>query len=381
MSRRYRIEITPATASASASQAGVFGAKQTQDAGLPAAFKPFFPMDSAPDGATSNTSFLDIELDLNSNSDSTMNQGSQMVTIRGVTPQMISQVNSLNGMQIAVYGGFAKGMPLATAMAATGFSPLVKGTIFGAIGNWVGTDLYISLPIIPADGVGIVDSSGSVQYPNLTINGKRGEKWSAVIARSLAQAMPNVKSVIDVRDQLVLSEDLQGTGYSLDALGQLWAAESKSILGSDPNYRGVWVAWRAGVLYITDNTSAPGTKSINLKAEQLLGNPAWTSPLQMQIVCPMRSDIYINDTVVVPQDALALAPATVTTGQYAAANNASASSLAGNYLVVGIRHLGRARSPEALDWATIIDLAYMGGATSTASTNDGTQPFGQKTGA
>jgi hypothetical protein len=406
MSRRYRIEITPTTAANAAQASAVagtytqastgfnttvpaqqysgsnaFGFKtQTQSqSGLPAAFQSFFPLDSAPDGKTSNTSYLDVEFDLNSNSGSSQNQGAQTVIIKGVTPQMVAQAGSLNGMTITVYGGFAKGMPLATMMANLGFSPLVKGVIFGAVGSWVGSDIYLLLPIIPSNGVGIVDATGTVQYPDLTVNGKQGEKWAAVIERSIVQGMPGVKYVIDVSDNLVLTEDTQGVGYSLDALGQLWNSVSRSILGGNPNYPGIWVAWRAGVLYVTDNPRAPGTKTVTITAAQLLGNPAPTQPLQLQIMCPMRSDIYINDVAYLPADVVALAPNTVSTGQFAAANNASAGSLAGNYRVVGVRHLGKARSANALDWASVYDLVYLESVASSAPTNDGTQPFGQKT--
>lgn len=381
MSRRYRIEITAPTGETPsvAPDPNAFGAKKPSSNQLPTVFQNFFPLDVLSDGKNVNTAYLDVELDLSTNGASTQNQGAQLITIRGVTPQMVAQVHTLNNYDIVVYGGFAKGMPLATSMASLGFTPLVKGKVFGAFGNWVGTDIYISLPILPTNGVGVVDGNGTVQFPNMTLNGKKGEQWEAVITRSLVQAMPNVKYVVDVRKELVLSEDQQGTGYNLDAMGQLWNKQSMSILGSDPTYQGIGVSWRSGTLYVTDNPKSVGSKDVTIKASQLIGNPVWTQPLTLQLMCPMRSDIYIGDTVTIPQDALYLAPSTAATAQADVANATSAASLSGSYAVNGIRHLGRSRSPEAAEWSSIYDLTYLvGTAASQAPVTDGSQPFGQK---
>jgi hypothetical protein len=392
MSRRYRIEV--GTTNASLSQVGppvsaAFGTKAASSNSLPAAFQTFFPLDVLPDGKNVNASYLDLEFDLNSNSASSQNQGAQMLTIWGVTPQMVATVQQLNNLPITVYGGFANGMPLATAMAATGFNPLVSGIIYGAFGNRKGTDIYICLPIIPNNGVSIRDPNGDIQTPNLTMDGKKGELWGTVITRSITQAMPNAQYLVDVRPELILSEDNQGTGYSLDAIGQIWISEANKILGNTPNYMGIMVYWKGNKLIVTDNPNVQGSKNVTIKAEQLMDNPTASNSQQLQLTCPMRSDIYIGDTVTVPQDVLALAQSNAQFGQNAvgttpnatAANSATVAALAGSYTVTGVRHMGRSRATDAGSWASIFDITYLE-SSKTASqvpVNDGSQPFGQKT--
>jgi hypothetical protein len=392
MSRRYRIEV--GTASASLSQVGppvsaAFGTKAASSTSLPTAFQTFFPLDVLPDGKNVNASYMDVEFDLQVNTNSTGNQGAQMLTIWGATPQMVATVQQLNNLPITVYGGFAPGMPLATAMAKTGFNPLVSGMIYGAFGNRKGTDIYICLPILPYNGVSIRTPSGAIATPNLSMDGKKGELWGTVITRCIQQAMPNAQYLVDVRPELILSEDNQGTGYSLDSIGQIWISEANKILGKTPGYMGIMVYWKDKKLIVTDNPTVQGSRNVTIKAEQLMDNPTASNSQQLQLTCPMRSDIYQGDIVTIPQDVLALVQASAqfgnnalgTTPNATAANTATVAALAGNYTVTGIRHMGRSRGADAGSWASVFDITYLQSSNTAAQVpvNNGSQPFGQKT--
>ncbi len=63
--------------------------------------------------------------------------GAAWVRVWGVSLAQISQSSDLNGMNIQVFGGMQKGLPLANPMQ---YGLLVQGQIFQAFGNWIDTN-------------------------------------------------------------------------------------------------------------------------------------------------------------------------------------------------------------------------------------------------
>jgi hypothetical protein len=359
MGRHYRIEITPnqqtdANASATTGSGAplAFGAQPSGNTSLPAPLNSLFPLDS-----TGNSNSYEVEFDLAVNSNGTNGGGARILTIYGIDPRCISQVSNLNFCNIVVYGGFDNGMPLSTLMAPLSVQPLVAGTIYGPWGNWIGTELSLSIPVI---------SSGWTPQsrPNLVLYGNQGTPLSTAITNALTNSLPGQSFTVDISPNLVLQQDTnQGVAASLEDFADMINKESIRQLGASlPNYQGIKLGWKGSMLLVTDKTSPSSSKQVSITASQLLGNPAWVDAASFQVMCPMRSDIQLFDNITLPSTPQ------VTNAAFAQQQvGQQQQQLTGSYQVTDIRHLGKSRSANALDWSTI----YTVSSTPVTSTNSG----------
>jgi hypothetical protein len=77
---------------------------------------------------------------------------------------------------------------------------LVSGTIFPALGNWVGTDQTLDF-YIPFGG----GESNPAKPANIVHNWQHGQPLSQAIKNSLSTAFPSFTPVINISPSLVLS--------------------------------------------------------------------------------------------------------------------------------------------------------------------------------
>ena len=339
MGRRYRIEIALPSATTGSGAPVAFGQSGASQTTLPGALQALFPLDS-----TGNTSAYQVDFDLSLTSNGTIGSGNRMLTIWGVDPAINSQVNNLNFAKITVYGGFDKGMPLSTMMAPLSTAPILTGIIFGAWGNFIGTQLYICLPIISMVGA-------QSQTPNLSLYGKAGTPLSTAIRNAFNIAFPKQDVVIDISSNLVLQQDMnQSVCHSLEDFTYVVSQEAiRQMKSAHPNYQGIKIGWKGTTLLVSDKVTPQGSKVVNITAAQLLGSPVWSTTGELQVTCPMRSDIQLLDTIKLPQT-----PTQQTAAGPVAAGIDPALTFDGSYQVIEIRHLGLSRSADALSWATIL---------------------------
>jgi hypothetical protein len=291
----------------------------------------------------SSTNAYQVDFDLTWNSDGTLGGGNRLLKIYGIDPRCISQVTNLNFANITIYGGFDNGMPLSTLMAPLSTQPLLVGQIFQPWGNWVGTELYLALPII---------STGNYSSkPNLVYQGAQGMPLSTVITQAMQTAFPATQVVVDVSTNLVLPQQEQQPCVSLEDFANIVRTRSISYLSAAlPNYTGVMMGWKGSQLIFTDKIQPTGSKTVDIQSWQLIGNPVWTSLTSLQVMCPMRSDISIFDNVTLPN----IQAVQTSTGPQAVTQNNN--QITGTYQVINLRHLGSFRSSDATTWATIYDL-------------------------
>lgn len=265
------------------------------------------------------------------------------VRVWGPALPEISQAQDLIGKSIAVYGGMAKGLPLATA-AAQQAGLLAAGYVFQAFGNWVGTAM--SLDIVMQAGAG-PNGLGEIRSPaNLVLNWKAGTHLKDAIASTLTTAFPKYKQLINVSPNLTLSSDQVGYFQTASQLAKLVKSLSQSIVGG--KYPGVDILLTQSTFNVYDGTTQKTPTQI--KFQDLIGQPTWIQSPLIQLSTVMRSDIHVGDYIKLP-------PSLATNTAQGLAQFRSKSAFQGTFQVTQVRHVGNYRTPDANAWVTNIDAA------------------------
>lgn len=262
--------------------------------------------------------------------------GAAIVKIWGVSLQEISQASDLNNKPIEVYGGFQKGLPLANPSQA---GLLVKGDVFQAFGNWIGTEQSLDLIIYPG--------TGSAEDPkNFTFLWKKGTKMSDMIRTTLQTALPDFSQNIDIKNDLILPADEPGVYGTLTQFAQVVKSISKSIV-NDPAYPGVDIALSDKTISVYDGSVE--SNPIEIVFRDMIGQPTWIDPLSVQTKFAMRSDLKVGDFIKFP-------PALVTTGPGTTSPFINAkSTFQGVFQISQVRHVGNFRQADAASWVTVVD--------------------------
>jgi len=273
-------------------------------------------------------------------------QGYANVTIWGISRQEISQASDLNGMNIAVYGGMQKGLPLANPAQA---GLLVQGTVFQAYGNWIGTAQTLDLVISP--GMTTAASPGGfgtlAQPKNIVLNWKAGTTLSAALKTTLSTAFPGMPSNININAGLVRPNDEVTFYPTLEQLAQYVRSTSRDIIKT-ANYPGVSIAPdKAGSSLNVYDSSSGTPKQIDFI--DLIGQPTWLQPRTVSIKTVMRADLTMGQSILLPK-------AVVTNTAAAATSIANQQpSFQGSYDIISLRHVGNFRQPSADSWVSVID--------------------------
>jgi len=177
----------------------------------------------------------------------------------------------------------------------------------------------------------------------------------------LAAAFPGFKTEIFIDANLTLANDEAGHYQSFSQ----FAAYLKGItlkVGSQylTNYPGVNIAWNGDVIGVFDGTSAGGPSAIRvqLNFEDLIGQPTWIGPAQVNFKTVLRADISLGNRIafpVGPNGSPAIVVPYAITSPAAAVPNAPARSSAifqGDFVVNEVHHFGSFREPDADSWAT-----------------------------
>lgn len=300
---------------------------------------------------------LDVEFDLPVAAFAEpMGESGAHVRIWGVPLAWIGQANNLNGKSIDIYGGMQKGLPLANPQQS---GLLLSGTILQAFGNWIGTDQTLELVIFTETGTA----------PNLPVVWKKGTSMSDMINTTLTTGFPGYTADIQISDSLVFFQDVVGHYSSLTTFAQFVKATSASIFNptgsTGPARAGVDITIKNQKFIVRDDTTAKQPKRIAFT--DLIGQPTWIGPGQIQITVVMRADISGLDYIALPQTLISQ----TSTGSPPGSKNSSIFQ--GTFRVNLMRHVGRFRSPLAQDWVTVLDCTQVN--TPTATT-DATETVG-----
>jgi len=269
------------------------------------------------------------------------------VRIWGISLDDITQSANMIGMQMDVFGGMQKGLPLANPQQA---GLLLHGRIFQCFSNWIGNAM--TLDFVVSANIGSVDFAA-----NIVLNWEKGQKLADALTATLTTAYPDFtidESVLNINENLVLPNDEPGYFATLTQFSQYIKTLSKAII-NQPDYNGVDIKISGSTLYIYD--SAIGKQPKKILFTDLIGQPARIDSVTIQLYLAMRGDIQIGDLITLPVTPLITTPASLS--QFPVANR-NGSIFQGTFFVQKIRHVGNFRSPNPLDWMTIIDCStYM----------------------
>lgn len=304
------------------------------------------------------------------------------IRVHGISVAEISQSANLNGLNIAVYGGMSKGLPLANPAQS---GPLVKGQIAPSFGNWVATNQTLEMTIIvggsspssnqssgnPSTANTVPVASTNETPSNIVWQWRQGQNFTEAVVNTLSVAYPKYQIVGAVLPNLQWSSASADTGFfaTLQQFAQYLNILSLKVIGAaipDPSkYPGVSVTLQGNQITIGDGSSVTAPKQIQYI--DLVGLPTQTGNNLVQITCRMRADINAGDFIRLP-DAFAVSPVglgRLTPGSQSQMFNVlpgnvfstqkSGSIFTGVFQVTSVRHVGNSRDPDGLSWVTTID--------------------------
>lgn len=270
--------------------------------------------------------------------------GNGTIRVWGIPITDIKAASTYNNKVLKLYGGMAKGLPLANPKQQ---GLLLEGIINQCFGNWQGVDM--TLDFIVVYGIG-----GTVVNPqNLVLNWTKGKTLGAAIKSALAVAAPTISCNDSSSPNLVQDRDEPGFYSNLEQLAEYAYRKSRSLLKG--NYPGISVVLRNGAFFIYDNTTQTSPKSIAFT--DLIGQPAWLAPGEIQFKTAMRGDISVSDYVTLP-------PSQVTTQAQSYSQYRDGSILQGSFMVDQVRHVGNFRQPDGNSWVTVFNAHPAPAATS-----------------
>jgi hypothetical protein len=329
------------------------------------------------------------------------------VRVWGIPLPFISETNNLNGRAIKIYGGMGCGLPLANADQS---GLLVSGTIQQAFANWIGTLMTLDLVIMPGGTTPPDNPDGGSGAPaSIVVNWKKGTTLASALQATLHNAFPNFNLRISITPTLVLDNDevhvcgtLVQLGTYVNALSQRLAGTNKSLGPWSPTYtvnaisqyQGVIITSDGTTISVTDGTNqAANTITVNAKTGNtgqpspvpgqgsppfgppnngtgsmqhplmisyidLIGQPTWIGPQQIQVTTVMRADLQTGYFIQLPPTRVTVtAPALTGGGAIGTASSPFVSNINFNgiYMVQDCHHLGNYKDPTALAWVSIFN--------------------------
>jgi hypothetical protein len=258
--------------------------------------------------------------------------GAAMVRVWGISLQDLGQAADLNGLEVYVYGGMAKGLPLANPQQR---GLLLHGQIQQAFGNWQGTDQTLDLIIMTG-------GDGNQGVP-MNFLWRAGTSLSDAVKTTLKQAFPTYTATVNLSQNLVLGADEVGHYDSLIQFSQYLREISQSIIGE---YRGATVVVREQEVVVFDGTSPTAPRLIEFK--DLIGQVTWKQSGVITFTCVMRADFSVGDYVKLPRGQ-------VFTTATALSQYNQGPIFQGVFEIDTVRHVGNSRQPDAGAWVTTFD--------------------------
>lgn len=289
--------------------------------------------------STQNPNALNIEMDIPVTYQDVANPGS-FVRVWGIDLTDLLNAKQLNNQSIQIFGGMQKGLPLANPSEQ---GLLVQGSILPAFGNWVGTDM--TLDIMIRAGVG---NTTTDQPANVIHNWSQNTQLSDSIKQTLQTAYPGYDITVNISQNLVQASPAWGFYPNIGQFSSYINNISRSII-NNPDYYGVRIVIDGKKITVDDGTTKSDQKLISY--QDLVGQPIWMGPNEIQFKCVMRGDIHVLDYVTLPPTL-----ATLTGASGSQAQNTAATNLAqGTFQIMSVRHTGNFRQPDWASWVSVFN--------------------------
>jgi hypothetical protein len=302
-----------------------------------------------PDGTT-NPAALNIELDLCVYGAS-FGDVTSYVRIWGLSLAELGSAFNLSNKNIKIFGGMAKGYPLANPQQA---GLLGQGQIGQAFGNWIGTDMTLDMYV----------RAHAPEESNFTFTWAKGEPLSAMIQRTMKVVAPNQKLQINISANRVANADKPGVVATFTQFAQVVSNLTNGEVMISSNGQTVFV-------FETATAQKNGAKQIAF--QDLLGQVTWVQPQVVQAKLVMRGDLSIGDTVQFPEGLISTTSQNAMPGYggTSSQNPANKLTFSGKFTIMQVQHWGNSRQPDAQSWNTTINCVNLTDDTSTPSTPPG----------
>lgn len=266
--------------------------------------------------------------------------GNSWVRLWGVSQETRSQARDFNGAPIKVYVGMSKGLPLANPNQQ---GLVFEGQIQQGYGNWMGTQQSIDLICIPF----IYDDPTTLSpTKNIVFTGKAGQAMGDVIKTTLEIAFPSRTVTVNVSGDVILQTDQPAYFSNMLQFAQFVRSLSQAIKGG--TYTGIEITFRENSIVVYDGTEITTPKDISYL--DLMGQPTWFAPAQIQVSTVMRGDLAVGEFIRLPQTSGIIQP-----GSFSQFRDKSIFQ--GVFRIDDIRHVGNSRNPEGTAWITTLQCA------------------------
>ena len=289
---------------------------------------------------TTDVGALDVEIDAPVTTFANpMGDTGASIRLWGVSLEDRAASSDFNGKTLQLFGGMSKGLPLAHP-AQQGL--LLQGKIFQAWGNSVGVNQTL-------DFVVMADTGTSDSPKNVVLNWQAGQNLSQAIANVLNTAFPGVAQTISISPRLVLGYDVPGVYDTLAQFARYVKQASQAVINGPGGgaYQGVDITLRNNQFIVYDGTTQAAPKALSFL--DLIGQPTFINPFQVQAMFVMRADIEVSDYVTLP-------PGLVTTAPQGLAYFKDKTTFQGLFQVDQIRHAGHLRQPDAASWVSVFNM-------------------------
>jgi hypothetical protein len=255
----------------------------------------------------------------------------------------LNAAKTYTNKKIQVYGGMQKGLPLANPNKQ---GLLLEGLVWPAFGTWIDTNMFVEFIIPVPTGSGDVPNAANIIH-----NWPKNQPLAQSMKQSLSQAFPTYTPKIDISSSLVRNYTQTGFYQTLGQYASFIYQHSIEII-NNPSYLGVHIWTHGSNIIVSDFTQQSGAKTVD--PWDLIGQPSWMSPNEVQVKMVMRGDIEPGDYITLP-------PTLAQLNREAAIPNSPASNIIqGSFYVKWIRHTGNFRQPDWPSWCSTFDLIRQG---------------------
>jgi hypothetical protein len=297
----------------------------------------------APNGRT-NPGALNIEFDLPI-ANLTNPDNNAWLRCWGLSIADIGIASDLNGLNVSVYGGMAKGLPLANPAQA---GLLLQGQIFQAFGNWVGTDQTIDMNFIVGGNAGSPDAPA-----NFPFQWQAGEPLATAIAQTLSTALPGMTQQINISPNLVLNYAMTGWYQSAQQFADFINEVSSALIGG--TYTGVNIVTDGQTIRdFASNSAAQATATKMIAFQDMIGQPTWIGPGTISVKLVLRADLHIGDIIQLPPSLVTVTSAGAAQYLSLVSQPANRTAFSGNYQIAHCHHYGNFRQSDSASWATVL---------------------------
>lgn len=262
--------------------------------------------------------------------------GNATLKIWGISLGDISQASNFNGRTITIWGGMAKGLPLANPSQ---YGILLTGTINQCFGNWQDTNQTLDFVIT-------VLTSGDNGQSNLAGTWKQGQTLGSEAANTLLTIFKNTTITDNTSTDVKLTADEPFFYQNITQFAQVINELSIYAMGNNPTYQGINIAIKDKEIILYDGTKKTPSRAIQFI--DLIGQPTWHSLYTVQFKCVLRFDLNVGDYISLPDGQQKLQAKVQSQFK-------NVCVFFGDMQISSVRHIGNFRQPSGDNWVTVIE--------------------------